>query len=148
MFFSSLGERYGLRIIPGASSFLVLPNNISRSSAVGAILNPGGPARSPVSLSPVSMSAAFPTGLGMSGMGKGIGGEAGSVTPGGNDFDFVLAVSGDEKLLRRLNELDGAETCYTKGQKGKGGTDARWKLDRGEAVRVLWLFANANVNVV
>ena len=37
--FDSLGERYGLGIIPGASSFLVLPNNISRSSAVGAILN-------------------------------------------------------------------------------------------------------------
>jgi hypothetical protein len=64
--FSSLGERYGLSIIPGASSFLVLPNNISRSSAVGAILNPGGLVRLPV-----SMSGVFLTGLGMSGMGKG-----------------------------------------------------------------------------
>ncbi|TFY58376.1 hypothetical protein EVJ58_g6450, partial [Rhodofomes roseus] len=44
--FDSLGERYGLRIIPGANSFLVLPNNISRSTAVGAILSPGGPAHS------------------------------------------------------------------------------------------------------
>ena len=59
----------------------------------------------------------------MSGLRKGIGGEAGSITPGGNDFDFMLAVSGDEKLRR--------------------GTDARWKLDRGEAVHVLWwLFVN------
>ena len=47
----SLGERYGLRIIPGANSFLVLPNNISRSTAVGAILHPGGPARPPSSYS-------------------------------------------------------------------------------------------------
>jgi hypothetical protein len=74
--FSRLEERYGLRIIPGRSSFLVLPNNISRSSAVGAILDPGGPARSPVSMSPVSISplsvsGAFTIGLGMSGMGNG-----------------------------------------------------------------------------
>jgi hypothetical protein len=68
--FSSLGERYGLRIIPGVSSCLVLPNDISWSSVVGAISNPGGPARSLV-----SMSRVFSTGLGMSGMGKGIGGE-------------------------------------------------------------------------
>jgi hypothetical protein len=63
--------------------FLVVPNNISRSSAVSAILNAGWPARSLV-----LMSGVFPTGLGMSGMGKGIGGEAGSVTPGENDFDL------------------------------------------------------------
>ncbi|KAF9234548.1 hypothetical protein BU15DRAFT_78906 [Melanogaster broomeanus] len=45
--FDSLGERYGLRIIPGANSFLILPNNISRSTAVGAILHSGGPTHSP-----------------------------------------------------------------------------------------------------
>jgi hypothetical protein len=56
------------------------------------------------------------------------------------DF-FVLAVSGDEKLLRRLNDLDGAETCYTK---GKGTTDAKWHLDRGEVVKTLWQFANVS----
>ena len=44
--FDSLGERYGLRIIPGQNSFLV-PPNISRSMAVGAIMHPGGPACSP-----------------------------------------------------------------------------------------------------
>ena len=48
MIYNSLGERYGLRIIPGRNSFLVLPNNVSRSTAVGAILHPGGPARSPL----------------------------------------------------------------------------------------------------
>src|SRR5689334_12811931 len=35
--FDSLGERFGLRIIPGRNSFLVIPNNVSRSTAVGAI---------------------------------------------------------------------------------------------------------------
>ena len=34
----SLGERFSLRIIPGERSFLVLPKNVSRSTAVGAIL--------------------------------------------------------------------------------------------------------------
>src|SRR6266498_3782697 len=34
----SLGERYGLRIIPGRNSFLIMPNNVSRSTAVGFIL--------------------------------------------------------------------------------------------------------------
>lgn len=34
----SLGERFSLRIIPGERSFLVLPKNVSRSTAVGAVL--------------------------------------------------------------------------------------------------------------
>ncbi|KAI0370930.1 hypothetical protein BV20DRAFT_966016 [Pilatotrama ljubarskyi] len=103
--FDSLGERYGLRIIPGTTSFLVLPNNISRSTAVGAILHPGGPARS---------AAAHTAWLAP---------EATEETD--TDFDFVFAVGKDEKLMRRLNELDNAETCST----GAKGTDAKWKLE-------------------
>ncbi|KAI6167816.1 hypothetical protein EDD17DRAFT_864385 [Pisolithus thermaeus] len=38
--FDSLGERYRLRIIPGQNSFLVLPSNISRLTAVCTILHP------------------------------------------------------------------------------------------------------------
>ena len=49
-------ERYGLPIIPDANSFLVLPNSISRSMAVGAILHPGGPAQSLRSLQRVGGS--------------------------------------------------------------------------------------------
>ena len=45
----------------------------------------------------------------------------------------MLAIGRDEKLLRRLGELDNAETCST----GKGGTDARWRLPREEVVAVL-----------
>ncbi|KAG1773693.1 glycosyltransferase family 20 protein [Suillus placidus] len=116
--FDSLGERYGLRIIPGSNSFLVLPNNISRSTAVGAILHPGGPAHSPRSSSMPDLDV--------------------PVNGGGAEAGFVFAVGGDEKLLRRLNELDNAETVSTRGK----GTDAKWKLDAGDVGDVMWLFAN------
>jgi hypothetical protein len=107
----SLGERYGLRIIPGQHAFLVLPNYISRSTAVGAILHAGGPTYSPRPL------WILPE-------------EGESIA---HAKDFVLAIGRDEKLLRRLGELDNAETCST----GIGGTDARWRLAREEVVGVL-----------
>ena len=119
----SLGERYGLRIIPGENSFLVLPNNISRSTAVGAILNPGGPAHSHSPAGPATW-----------------------VSPDAIDIedatstDFVLAVTKDEKLMRRLNELDNAETCST----GNKGTDAKWKLKPQEVIPVLRRLADVN----
>jgi trehalose 6-phosphate synthase/phosphatase len=115
--FDSLGERYGLRILPGSNSFLVLPNNISRSTAVGAILHPGGPAHSPRSSVP---DLDVP------------------VNGGGGETGFVFSVGSDEKLLRRLNELDNAETVSTSGK----GTDAKWKLDAEDVGDVMWLFAN------
>ncbi|KAF9007082.1 glycosyltransferase family 20-domain-containing protein [Cyathus striatus] len=102
--FDSLGERYGLRIIPGRNSFLVLPNNVSRSTAVGAILHPGGPARSNNA------------------------GRAAWIV--GSDMDFLMAISSDEKLLRRLNEFDGR-------------ADARWKLGPVDAVKALEQFGKA-----
>ncbi len=55
------------------------------------------------------------------------------------DVDFVLAVGKDEKLMRRLNEIDNAETVST----GNKGTDAKWKLDPGEVMRALARFADA-----
>ncbi|TFK50600.1 alpha-trehalose-phosphate synthase [Heliocybe sulcata] len=118
--FDSLGERYGLRIIPGANSFLVLPNNISRSTAVGAILHPGGPAHSPLAGRAAWMAPEVA--------------ETGDVA----DTDFVLAIGSDEKLLRRLNELDSAETVST----GRKGTDAKWRLDAEQVVPALSQFAN------
>ncbi|EKM52411.1 glycosyltransferase family 20 protein [Phanerochaete carnosa HHB-10118-sp] len=119
--FDSLGERYGLRIIPGQNSFLVLPNNISRSTAVGAILNPAGPAHShahapggPAWISADAMDLEDAT-----------------------HVDFVLAISKDEKLMRRLNDLDNAETVST----GNRGTDAEWNLKPEEVLPVLNRFA-------
>jgi trehalose 6-phosphate synthase complex regulatory subunit len=56
----------------------------------------------------------------------------------GDDIGFFLAVSADEKLLRRLNDLDNAETCST----SKRGSDAKWKLDPTQALDALWQFAN------
>ncbi|OCH91316.1 hypothetical protein OBBRIDRAFT_873262 [Obba rivulosa] len=116
--FDSLGERYGLRIIPGSNSFLVLPNNISRSTAVGAILHPGGPAHSLVAQAPWIAPES-------------------TEMENATDFDFVLAIGKDEKLMRRLNELDNAETVST----GTKGTDAKWKLDAKDVLPALWRFA-------
>ena len=107
----SLGERYGLRIIPGKNAFLVLPNYISRSTAVGAILHAGGPTyspRAPWILPEESENIA-------------------------HSKDFVLAIGQDEKLLRRLGELENAETCST----GTGGTDARWRVPCEEVIGIL-----------
>ncbi|KAH0834220.1 glycosyltransferase family 20 protein [Lanmaoa asiatica] len=125
--FDSLGERYGLRIIPGANSFLVLPNNTSRSTAVGAILHPSGPAQSPRS----GLAASW-SGMASGDRGWG-GGEEDEHGHDGDETRGVFAVSGDEKLLRRLNELDNAETVST----SRRGTDAKWKLDPKDVVSVL-----------
>ena len=56
-----------------------------------------------------------------------------------DDVGFVLALGADEKLLRRLNDLDHSETCSTSNK----GTDAKWKLDTSEVAKTLWTFANA-----
>jgi trehalose 6-phosphate synthase complex regulatory subunit len=104
-----------LRIIPGETSFLVLPNFISRSTAVGAILHPGGPAQSPLTgraawVAPETLEAESTL----------------------NENDFIFAVGADEKLLRRLNELN-AETCST----GIRGTDAKWRVDKTKVASIL-----------
>ncbi|KAF6744609.1 alpha,alpha-trehalose-phosphate synthase [Ephemerocybe angulata] len=158
--FDSLGERFGLRIIPGKNSFLVLPNNVSRSTAVAALMHPGGPARSPFAGRAVWMGSevgaevfargggGYGSGGGGSfggvggayagGIGGGIGGGGGGAYGGGigagyggstgeggaEEAEFMLAISSDERLLRRLNEDDGAETVSTSGK----GTDARWRM--------------------
>ena len=119
----SLGERFGLRIIPGKNSFLVLPNNISRSTAVGAILHPGGPARSPMSGT----------------RGPWFSSDFEEVTTVGEGLDLLIAISSDEKLLRRLNEFDNSETCSTSDR----GTDAKWKLDTAEVKNVLEMFVRS-----
>lgn len=145
----SLGERYGLRIIPGRNSFLVLPNNVSRSTAVGAILHPGGPARPHLgsrlassasdvglggSFSPVAEEGASFASGSYAGGGGGYGAMgSGDSSGGAQETDFLLAVSSDEKLLRRLNEFDGAETASTSGK----GTDAKWRLESEDVVGVL-----------
>ncbi|PPQ70001.1 hypothetical protein CVT24_003776 [Panaeolus cyanescens] len=152
--FDSLGERFGLRIIPGRNSFLVMPNNVSRSTAVGAILAPGGLSS--------GMGTGEGGGFGSSGFGgvpsspiygtgrSASGGHLGRPTRSfsmsadfsssshrdsalSDDLEFLLAISSDEKLLGRLNELDGAETVSTSGK----GTDAKWRLRNEDVGGVL-----------
>ncbi|KAH6904345.1 trehalose-phosphatase [Coprinopsis sp. MPI-PUGE-AT-0042] len=141
--FDSLGERFGLRIIPGSNSFLVLPNNISRSTAISAITHPGGPARSPFTgrsswMSPGVEEYGF-TGLSSN---TNFSYAEGSMEGEGNaeSTDFLLAISSDEKLLRRLNEDDGAETVSTSGK----GTDARWRVDFEDLGGMLKTLATVN----
>ncbi|KAJ7581039.1 glycosyltransferase family 20 protein [Mycena floridula] len=152
--FDSLGERYGLRIIPGSNSFLVLPTNISRSTAVGAILQLGSQYNSPIH-SPVSSYSSSNFSHGRSPSGSSIAFTAPMnpwrmpdppwmspdlvETPIDNDdLEFVLAIGADEKLLRRLNELDNAETCSTSAK----GTDAKWVLNLKEVANVLKRFSD------
>jgi hypothetical protein len=56
---------------------------------------------------------------------------------GAEDVDFLLAVSSDEKMLRRLNEFDVSETVSSSGK----GTDGKWKLESEETVKMLGMFA-------
>jgi hypothetical protein len=105
------------------NSFLVLPNNISRSSAISSILHPGGPARSPLG---GRNSALLPSDL--------------TDSDGPHDVDFMLVIGSDEKLLRKMNEVDNAETCSTSA--ANKGTDAKWRIRMDEVIDVLWQFAN------
>ncbi|KAI6022070.1 glycosyltransferase family 20-domain-containing protein [Pisolithus marmoratus] len=138
--FDSLGERFGLRIIPDQNSFLVLPDNISRSTAVGTILHPGGPACSPLGggadVGDADYDGWWSSATVGSGAGRTSGTTGGRVSSAG-ESTLVLGIGGDEKLLRRLNELDDAETVST----SRRGTDARWKLDPREVLGVLGTLA-------
>ncbi|KXN83190.1 hypothetical protein AN958_01704 [Leucoagaricus sp. SymC.cos] len=134
--FDSLGERYGLRIIPGKNSFLVLPGKISRSTAVGAILQPGGPASSSAAVrSGRVASPDFYTGYDAAASPTiSISATASRASQRGlaSEVDFVLVISSDEPLLRRMNEIEGADAECVTVSTSKRGTDARWKLDLDE----------------
>ena len=180
--FDSLGEKYGLRIIPGANAFLVLPNNVSRSTAVGAILSPIPIASSfapstpsilssTITSEPLTLSLSSPAASSTSPIYASFAAQSRHPTwasdadlafnYGAASFDaenalgrdFVLCVSGDEKLLRRLNELSvglgaaggGAETvsCGERGRVGGHGpaTEAKWRVAQGEVEGVLMTLA-------
>ncbi|KAG9105013.1 hypothetical protein FRC06_002934 [Ceratobasidium sp. 370] len=121
----SLGENYGLRIIPGQSSFLILPKNVSRSTAVGTILSPGGLSASKSSeiaslLSPVSAPLTLASSQASHEM-----------------FGAILYIGADEHLIRRLNELPNAETCAAGGR----ATFAQWRVDTAELGELLAAFS-------
>jgi hypothetical protein len=145
----------GLRIIPGQSSFLILPKTVSRISAVLSSFHPAGAfsALTPSAMSPTLLSPVPATVIEE----RQSGGEF-------NKFEFVLVVSGDDRLIQRMNELgaddrlvgksggsEGAdkvqggsfgmtlgnvETCATRGK----SSDAKWRLDSKDVVEVLSAF--------
>ncbi|KAG9092931.1 hypothetical protein FS749_015330 [Ceratobasidium sp. UAMH 11750] len=121
----SLGEKYGLRIIPGQSSFLILPKNVSRSTAVGTILSPSGRSVSQLSeiaslLSPVSAPLPLT-----------------SSQTSHEAFGAILYIGADEHLIRRLNELPNVETCTASGR----ATFAQWRVDTAELGELLAAFS-------
>jgi hypothetical protein len=133
---NSIGERFGLRIVPGANSFLVLPNDISRAGALSTILDPAGPVQNArVPGSPRSPGGALGSprvprrslSISRSFMG-------GDDTDAGA-HDFVLVLSADERLLSRVGEQENgsAETVST----GLGSSEARWRVERGDVRAVL-----------
>ena len=118
-----------LRIIPGATSFLVLPKNVSRSTAVGAILQPGG-VRAPTSTSTSTSSSTVP---GQSGSALADALINPNANAGDSPFDFILAVGGDNRLIRRINDLPNSETCST----NLKNSDATWRLVDGSVIGAL-----------
>ncbi|QRV89728.1 glycosyltransferase family 20 protein [Ceratobasidium sp. AG-Ba] len=121
----SLGEQYGLRIIPGQSSFLILPKNVSRSTAVGTILSPGGLPSSQSSeitslLSPVSAPLSIS-----------------SSQAAQEAFGAILYIGADEHLIRRLNELPNVQTCAA----GERDTFAHWRVHTADLGDVLGAFS-------
>ncbi|KAF9516717.1 glycosyltransferase family 20 protein [Hydnum rufescens UP504] len=139
----SLGERFGLRIIPGTTSFLVLPKNVSRSTAVGVILRHEGAPTSLASASaadphiPVPHPLRNPRAIHVA---RSTPGQSVTSTtpPTAGEFQIILTLSGDEHLIRRLNRLEGSETCSTSGK----GSDAKWRLESSDALASLKHFVS------
>ncbi|KAG8760617.1 hypothetical protein FRC14_002463 [Serendipita sp. 396] len=103
--YDSLGERFGLRIIPSLSSFIILPKVVGRTSAVAAILNPEG-------IKAMDIRKTIPTAWPTPDMGE------------TERFEYILAVGSDESLMNRLKRVKNAETIYT-GLRKSGGSNWR-----------------------
>jgi len=69
------------------------------------------------------------------------------VTVSAQAMDFCLCLGRDEKLLRRLNEIDNAETCTVRipGESPTVWTsDAKWRLSIDDVIPTLWQLANGS----
>jgi len=162
----SLGERFGLRIIPGATSFLVLPKGVSRSRAVDHLIQPLETAASAASSPPtrnasVTTSSVSPRPHPFHRQGMQYSPQvhslhsvsAGTPTPDGvatnaivspsnglamaNAFDLILLIGSDETIIRRLNHLEGDGTEVFTCSTGKKGSDAKWRLDPMDVLKIL-----------
>ncbi|KZV93676.1 hypothetical protein EXIGLDRAFT_673899 [Exidia glandulosa HHB12029] len=100
----SLGERFSLRIIPRSNSFIVLPNKISRTTAMGVFLRMYG----------ITKFRAAPASHP----------EETVEVPLKSNVDLVFAISRDDRMLARLNNVSNAITCSSSGKP----SDAQWRL--------------------
>ncbi|KAG8918571.1 hypothetical protein FRC00_012317 [Tulasnella sp. 408] len=114
----SLGEKFGLRIVPATRSFLVLPQSASRQNAVELILRPEGPPTPETINSPSALS-------------PNLSGE----TP----FDFVMAVGNEERLLSRVNSIPNSVTVST----NLKNSNAKWRLEQKSVLEQLENLAKA-----
>lgn len=126
LIYDSLGERFSLRILHGVNSFVIMPKNVSRATAVQHIvgLDSMGMLPAPAPAAHVTGSAAPPT--------------ASSAAAGPrNILDFVLAIGQDEALLRYINQLDMTyvpRTCTTASTRTNSAPQAAYQLAPGQDV--------------
>ncbi|KAG9043488.1 hypothetical protein FS837_009481 [Tulasnella sp. UAMH 9824] len=114
----SLGEKFGLRIVPATRSFLVLPQSASRQNAVELILRPEGPP-TPETINSPSALTPNPSGE----------------TP----FDFVMAIGNEERLLSRVNSVPNSVTVST----NLKNSNAKWRLEQKGVLEQLENLAKA-----
>ncbi|KAL7411649.1 glycosyltransferase family 20-domain-containing protein [Mrakia frigida] len=112
-----LCEKYKLQIYPGRDAFLVLPRQTTRSSAVASILSPHAPP--PTSVVPSPLPSALTS-----------------------DYDFIVALTSDERLIQALNSLrssqgDQAKTKVHTITAGSRYSAAKWAAEVGNACSAL-----------
>ena len=119
LIYDSIGERFSLRILVGVNSFVIMPKNVSRATAVQHIVGLDSMGMLPA-LAPATASV-------------------GSCAK--NILDFALAISQDDALLRYVNQLDMTyvpRTCTTAASRTQSAPQAAYQLAPGtDVVRAL-----------
>lgn len=111
LIYDSLGDRFSLRIVHGATHFTVMPKNVSWTSAVQYILTLDAMGK----LAPRGPDAPHAAGT----------------------IAFVLQIGNDERLISYVNQLDLAfapRTCTTTDAHGKPSSEASYYLAPGHEV--------------
>ncbi|WFD34598.1 hypothetical protein MCUN1_001439 [Malassezia cuniculi] len=156
LIFDSLGERFSLRILHGVNSFVIMPKNVSRATAVQHIVgldsmgmlpgSAGAPAE-PDTTQDAETAAAAATAAATAAAAPPLSSppspspSLAPPTSGKNILDFVLAIGQDDALLRYINQLDMTyvpRTCSTAPTRTHSAPQAAYQLAPGvDVVRAL-----------
>lgn len=117
--YDSLGERFGLRIIPSFSSFIVMPKAVGRTAAVGAVLNASNASGS-------QEISAVATNIQKYAYATSTPAWPSPEMGGTNRYELILAISGDSSLMSRLKKAENTVTIYT-GVRKSGGS--KWRCE-------------------